>query len=134
MGNIFAISIPTDQILSCFQDCTVKKATYICQLEDNLDSLKTSLQDLIQAKNDLMTRILIAEQQQMKRLNKVQLWLTRVDYAEIEVGELQKAGTKEIQNLCVGSCCSKNLKSSLQVGAKSSQKAATRRFLESSRS
>ncbi|KAJ4718312.1 Disease resistance protein [Melia azedarach] len=54
----------------------------------------------------------------MKRLNKVQLWLTRVNDAEIEVGELQKDGTQEIQNLCLGGYCSKSLKSSYRLRQK----------------
>ncbi|GAY62767.1 hypothetical protein CUMW_220410 [Citrus unshiu] len=124
MGNIFGIQISCDGAI-CFRclDCALGKAAYISELEDNLDALLTELQKLIEAKNDVMTRVVNAEQQQqLRRLNKVQGWLSRVEGAETEIGELITDSTQEIQKLCLGGYCSKNCKSSYEFGKKVAKK------------
>ncbi|KAH9666894.1 putative disease resistance protein [Citrus sinensis] len=124
MGNIFGIQISCDGAI-CFRclDCALGKAAYISELEDNLDALLTELQKLIEAKNDVMTRVVNAEQQQqLRRLNKVQGWLSRVEGAETEIGELITDSTREIQKLCLGGYCSKNCKSSYKFGKKVAKK------------
>ncbi|KAI9161388.1 hypothetical protein LWI28_016865 [Acer negundo] len=116
MGNLLsaAISNGFDPIFTYCKE----KASYIWNLEDNLDALQKALEDLTQAKEDVMTRITIAEQQQLRRLNRVQLWLTRVQAVETQVGELQRVRSQEIEKLCLGGYCSENLKSSYEFGKK----------------
>ncbi|KAH9715124.1 Disease resistance protein SUMM2 [Citrus sinensis] len=63
-----------------------------------------------------MARVANAEQQQMRRLNTVQGWLSRVEAMETEVGELMKDGSQEVDKLCPGGCCSKNCRSSFEFG------------------
>ncbi|KAK9232275.1 hypothetical protein WN943_022520 [Citrus x changshan-huyou] len=63
-----------------------------------------------------MARVANAEQQQMRRLNKVQGWLSRVEAVETEVGELMSDSSQEVDKLCPGGCCSKNCKSSFEFG------------------
>ncbi|KAH9715235.1 putative disease resistance protein [Citrus sinensis] len=124
MGNIFGIQISCDGAI-CFRclDCALGKAAYISELEDNLDALLTEMQKLIEAKNDVMTRVVNAEQQQqLRRLNKVQGWLSRVEGAETEIGELITDSTQEIQKLCLGGYCSKNCKSNYKFGKKVAKK------------
>ncbi|KAL5758134.1 hypothetical protein ACOSP7_020745 [Xanthoceras sorbifolium] len=122
MGNLCSISLSCDAILSNCQDCTTRKARYISELEDNVVALETALQKLVEAKNDVMTMVIVAEQQQqMKRLNQVQGWLSRVQDMETRVGELTKDSSQEIDKLCIGGFCSKNCKSSYKFGKKVSK-------------
>ncbi|KAK9229488.1 hypothetical protein WN944_022450 [Citrus x changshan-huyou] len=99
-----------------------RKAAYVSRLEHNLIAIQTELQKLIEAKNDVMTRVANAEQQQLRRLNKVQGWLSRVEAVEAEVGELTRDSSQEIEKLCLGGYCSKNCKSSYKFGKKVSKK------------
>ncbi|KAI9160636.1 hypothetical protein LWI28_010188 [Acer negundo] len=119
MCNLFTISFGFGSIFTAIKDCIVGKASYIWDLEDNLDALKKALQDLTHAKEDVNTRIAIAEQQQMRRrLNQVQLWLTRVQDVETQADELLRVKSQEIEKLCLGGYCSRNPKSSCEFGKK----------------
>lgn len=95
---------------------------FISELEDNLDALQAEMQKLIEVRDDVMTRVIIAEQQQMKRLNQVQGWLKRVEAVEAEVRELQRIQTQVINNLCLGGYCSKKCISSYKFGKEVSTK------------
>ncbi|KDO41652.1 hypothetical protein CISIN_1g035887mg [Citrus sinensis] len=122
MGNVLGIQISCDALFNGCTNCTRRNAAYVSQLEDNLANLKTQLQKLIEAKDDVMTRVANAEQHQMRRLNKVQGWLSRVESVEAEVGELIRHSTQEIDKLCLGGYCSKNCQSSYNFGKKVSKK------------
>ncbi|TXG69200.1 hypothetical protein EZV62_004135 [Acer yangbiense] len=122
MGNVCSISVPCDAITSRCLDCTARKATYISQLEDNVVALQTAMQNLIEARNDVMRRVTVAEQQQMIRLNQVQLWLSRVQQMETTVGDLIiNDSSQETDKLCFGGFCSKDCKSSYKFGKKVSK-------------
>ncbi|KAJ0008160.1 hypothetical protein Pint_30022 [Pistacia integerrima] len=122
MGNICSISISLDGIFSSCQDYTASRAKYMYKLEDNLAVLQTELQKLTEARDDVITRVIIAEQQQMKRLNQVQGWLSRVQAVEFEVGEMIRDSSEEIEKLCLGGYCSKNYQSSYKFGKKVAEK------------
>ncbi|KAH9667223.1 putative disease resistance protein [Citrus sinensis] len=122
MGNVIGIQFSCDAILSHCLNCTLSKATCISQLEDNLVDLQAKLEKLIEAKNDVMMRVVIAERQQMRCLNQVQGWLSRVQSAETEAGQLIRDGSQEIEKLCLGGYCSKNCKSSYNFGKEVAQK------------
>ncbi|KAL5757503.1 hypothetical protein ACOSP7_020114 [Xanthoceras sorbifolium] len=120
MCNLFTIFTSIFPIIfTACKDCIVGKTSYIWNLEDNLDALKKSLEDLTEAKEDVLRRIDIAERQQQpkqRRLNLVQLWLTRVQEVETQADQLLKVRSQEIEKLCLGGYCSKNLKSSYEFG------------------
>ncbi|KAK9188278.1 hypothetical protein WN944_019679 [Citrus x changshan-huyou] len=102
-------------------DCALGKAAYITDLKDNVVALETELEQLIAAKNDVMTRVLNSEHQhKMKRLNQVQVWLSRVETLKTEVDELmgRDGVSQEIDKLCLGGYCSRNCKSSYKFGRK----------------
>ncbi|XP_031282283.1 probable disease resistance protein At5g63020 [Pistacia vera] len=122
MGNICSISISLDGIFSSCQDYTASRAKSMYKLEDNLAVLQTELQKLTEARDDVITRVIIAEQQQMKRLNQVQGWLSRVQAVEFEVGEMIRDSSEEIEKLCLGGYCSKNYQSSYKFGKKVAEK------------
>ncbi|KAK2655082.1 hypothetical protein Ddye_008134 [Dipteronia dyeriana] len=72
-------------------------------------SVVNALEDLTRAKEDVISRIAFVEQQQLRRLNQVQLRLTRVKVVETQVDELRRVKSQEIEKSCLGAC---NLKSS----------------------
>ncbi|XP_024035964.1 disease resistance protein SUMM2 isoform X2 [Citrus clementina] len=122
MGNILQISIDGAIFSRCL-DCFLGKAAYIRNLQDNVVALETELGKLIEAKNDVMARVVNAERQpMMTRLNKVQGWLSRVDAVKAEADELIRHGSQEIEKLCLGGYCSKNCHSSYKFGKKVTKK------------
>ncbi|KAJ0006943.1 hypothetical protein Pint_30177 [Pistacia integerrima] len=122
MGNVCSASVSCDPIVSRILDCTTGKVGYISELKDNLDALQTELQKLIEARNDVMRRVNIAEQQQMKRTDQVQGWLSRVQDVEAGAGEVIEIRSQEIEKLCCGGYCSKNCNSSYKFGKKVAKK------------
>ncbi|KAK9188273.1 hypothetical protein WN944_019674 [Citrus x changshan-huyou] len=121
MGNILQISCDVGAMFNRCPDCALGKAAYITDLKDNVVALTTELEQLIAAKNDVMTRVLNAEHQhKMKRLNQVQLWLSSVETLKTEVDELmgRDGVSQEIDKLCLGGYCSRNCKSSYKFGRK----------------
>ncbi|KAK9229445.1 hypothetical protein WN944_022407 [Citrus x changshan-huyou] len=103
-------------------DCFLGKAAYIRNLQDNLVALDTELENLIAKKNDVMRRVVDAERQQMRRLDGVQLWVSRVDAVKTGADELITDGSEEIGKLCVGGYCSKNCRSSYKFGKQVARK------------
>ncbi|KAB2095182.1 hypothetical protein ES319_A01G019300v1 [Gossypium barbadense] len=80
MGNIFSISLSLDPIITRCWDCATGQASYICNLEDNLHALQAEIAGLKELRSDLMSRVRIAEdEQQLKRLNQVEGWLSRAE-------------------------------------------------------
>ncbi|KAH9666822.1 putative disease resistance protein [Citrus sinensis] len=103
-------------------DCFLGKAAYIRNLQDNLVALETELRKLIAAKNDVMTAVVNAERQQMRRLERVQVWVSSVDSVKTGADELITDGSEEIGKLCVGGYCSKNCRSSYKFGKQVAEK------------
>ncbi|KAL5758136.1 hypothetical protein ACOSP7_020747 [Xanthoceras sorbifolium] len=122
MGNILSISISCDKVFSDCQDCIVGRSAYIHEIQHNLVALRTAAEKLVEVKSDVKMRVMVAEQQNMKRLNQVQGWISRVEAVEIEVSEIFRDSSQEIEKLCLGGYCSRNLKSSYKFGKKVAQK------------
>ncbi|XP_031265180.1 probable disease resistance protein At5g63020 [Pistacia vera] len=123
MGNFCSFSISCDAIFSRCLNCTVAKTAYIRDLEKNLGVLQTDCRKLIEARNDVTRRVMIAEEQhEMKRLEQVQGWLSRVEAVGTEVEEIIKDSSQEIERLCLGGYCSRNCKSSYKFGKRVAEK------------
>ena len=88
MGNIFSVSFSTEDIPGRCCDCAASQANYICKLEENQVTLRTELQKLRELRNDVSRKVDVAERQQMKSLDQVQGWLSRVEALETEVIQL----------------------------------------------
>ncbi|KAF2302571.1 hypothetical protein GH714_037823 [Hevea brasiliensis] len=117
MGNICPCQFQCgDSFINRCWDCTSGQAEYICQLEDNLEALQIAREELRELKEDVIRRLGIEEGGHMKRLEQVQGWLLRVEAKITEVDKLIQDGPQQIQKLCLGGCCSKNLKSSYIFG------------------
>ena len=121
MCSIFQITCDGAFFNRCL-DCFLGKAAYIRNLQDNLDALDTELGRLIAKKNDVMRRVVDAERQQMRRLDGVQVWVSRVDAVKTGADELITDGSEEIGKLCVGGYCSKNCWSSYKFGKQVAKK------------
>ncbi|KAL6334011.1 hypothetical protein AAG906_000062 [Vitis piasezkii] len=106
MGNVFSVSIFTEDIAGCCCDCTAALANYLCKLEENRE-----------LKNDVNRKVDLAERQQMKCLDQEQGWISRVEAMETEVGQLIEDGAETIEEkrLC-GSCYPKHCISSYTLG------------------
>ncbi|KAK9232170.1 hypothetical protein WN943_022413 [Citrus x changshan-huyou] len=77
MGNICSFSISCDALFSHCADFTARKAAHINDLKDNILTLQTELQKLLETRNDVLRRVIIAEQRHMRRTDQVQGWLSR---------------------------------------------------------
>ncbi|GAY67914.1 hypothetical protein CUMW_260120 [Citrus unshiu] len=121
MGNIFQITCDGAFFNRCL-DCFLGKVANTSKLQDNLVALETELGKLIAAKNDVMMRVVNAERQQLRTLDQVQVWLSRVEAVETEADELKRHGSQEIDKLCVGGYCSKNCASSYKFGKQVAKK------------
>ncbi|KAH9715216.1 putative disease resistance protein [Citrus sinensis] len=121
MGSIFQITCDGTIFNRCL-DCFLGKAAYISNLQDNLVALETELRKLIAAKNDVMTAVVNAERQQMRRLDQVQVWVSRADAVKTEADELIRGGSQEIEKLCLRGFCSRNCTSSYKFGKQVAKK------------
>ncbi|XP_034680023.1 probable disease resistance protein At1g52660 [Vitis riparia] len=122
MGIVFSVSISTNDIAGCC-DCTAARANYICKLAENQVTLRTELQKLRELKNDVNRKVDVAERQQMKRLDQVQGWLSRVEAMETEVGQLIGDGAETIEEKRLHGCCHPKLCiSSYTLGKKVARK------------
>ncbi|KAK9232298.1 hypothetical protein WN943_022544 [Citrus x changshan-huyou] len=111
MCTIFQITCDDAFFNRCL-DCFLGKAACTRNLQDNVAALAIELAKLIAAKNNLITRVLDAERQQLRRLDQVQVWLSRVEAVKTETDELIRRSSEEIDKLCPGAYCSKSCKSS----------------------
>ncbi|KAH8519585.1 hypothetical protein H0E87_001120 [Populus deltoides] len=112
MGNFCTISISCDQLLSGCLDFTFRKAVYISKLKENVDGLKIAVEGLTDLHNDVTRRVKVDEEQQLKRLDQVQRWISRAEAAIDRANELLREDSQEIERLCLRGYCSKNYKSS----------------------
>ncbi|XP_052887789.1 LOW QUALITY PROTEIN: probable disease resistance protein At5g63020 [Gossypium arboreum] len=123
MGNIFSISLSLDPIITRCLDCATGQASYICNLEDNLHALQAEVAGLKELRSDLMSRVRIAEdEQQLKRLNQVEGWLSRAETLINDADQLIVQSPQHVENLCMGGCCSTHPRSSIKFGKKIAKK------------
>ncbi|KAH9666451.1 putative disease resistance protein [Citrus sinensis] len=109
-------TLPSDICSLCLVSST--QAGYICYLRDNLKDLRRESQKLIEERNDVRIRVIVAEQQQMKRLERVQGWFSRVQDVLYEVDRLTLESNREDAKLCLGGLCTKICKSNYKFGRK----------------
>ncbi|PPD74132.1 hypothetical protein GOBAR_DD28954 [Gossypium barbadense] len=123
MGNFFSISLSLDPIITRCSDCATGQASYICNLEDDLHALEAKVVGLKDLRSDLMSRVRIAEdEQQLKRLNQVEGWLSRAETLINDADQLIVQSPQHVENLCMGGCCSTHPRSNIKFGKKISKK------------
>ncbi|RVW70812.1 putative disease resistance protein [Vitis vinifera] len=99
MGNLCSISVSIDDIVASFWGCTCRPANYICKLEENQLALRIALRKLIELRNDVKRKVDLAERQQMKPLDQVQGWLSRVEALETAFSEMRGSAAMEANRL-----------------------------------
>ncbi|XVE54033.1 hypothetical protein DITRI_Ditri03aG0050000 [Diplodiscus trichospermus] len=98
-------------------DCSSKHMAYIHNFEENLRKLQTEKEDLNRRRHDVRRMVEVAEQQpRMRRTEEAEEWLTSAETLENEVNVIIQEGYQELQNKCVGNCCTKNLNSTYKIG------------------
>ncbi|KAG4212929.1 hypothetical protein ERO13_A01G017700v2 [Gossypium hirsutum] len=117
MGNNFSISLSLDPIINRCWDCATGQASYICNLEDNLHAFKNEVEELKAIRSDLMSKVRIAEdEQQLKRLDQVGLWLSRAETLINDADQLIVQSPQHVEKLCMGGCCSRHPRSTHKFG------------------
>ncbi|CAB4272785.1 unnamed protein product [Prunus armeniaca] len=124
MGSVLSISLSCDAIVSRCWDSVFKREPYVRKLQENLQALSTSLQELKSLKNDVQREVEIAERQpRLRRLERVNNWILSVEALETEMNEvIESHSTQEIEKLCCGGYCPKNYRSSYKYGKKVARK------------
>ncbi|KAL6313593.1 hypothetical protein AAG906_006962 [Vitis piasezkii] len=96
--------------------CTAKRAVYIRHLPQNLNSLRTAMEELKNLYKDVKERVEREEKLQKKCTHVVDGWLRNVEAMEEQVKEILAKGDEEIQKKCLGTCCPKNCGASYKLG------------------
>ncbi|KAL5756359.1 hypothetical protein ACOSQ2_021105 [Xanthoceras sorbifolium] len=108
---------PILDVVTRLWDCTANRAVYICDLQDNLNSLRDLKLELQNVSKDVETRADFAEQHQYSaRTNQVKGWLLSVQLKLKEVDDILQKGDAEIQQKCLGSCCPRHCCTSYKLG------------------
>nr|CAN70391.1 hypothetical protein VITISV_014435 [Vitis vinifera] len=97
-------------------DSAAKRPVYIRHLPQNLNSLRTEMEELKNLYEDVKERVEREEKRQKKRLRVVDGWLRGVEAIEKEVEEILAKGDEEIQKKCLGTCYPKNCGASYNLG------------------
>ncbi|GMJ14247.1 RESISTANT TO P. SYRINGAE 5 [Hibiscus trionum] len=118
MGSCFSVQFSFENILIRCWDSTVGQANYVCKLKQTLPTLSVALDELNARKNDVQSKVDLAEQGQQKRLDEVQLWLSKAQTMITEARNLIADGPREINNLCLGGCVSRSCLSTYKFGKK----------------
>ncbi|XVF74780.1 hypothetical protein PTKIN_Ptkin13bG0139200 [Pterospermum kingtungense] len=114
---LLAKPVPCDEVIDSCGDCVAEQAKFICKLEESVEALKTAVAELKDLRNDVIRRVKIAEdQQQLKRLDQVQGWLSRAETLINGADLLIDKSPQEMKKLCFGGCFSMNPKSNLKFG------------------
>ncbi|WKA13355.1 hypothetical protein VitviT2T_030660 [Vitis vinifera] len=117
--------IPVLDIASCSWDCIAKRAVYIptwntrsarYQHPENLNSLRTAVEDLKNVYEDEKEKVDREEKLRKKRTRAVDGWIQSVEAMEKEVNDLLAKGDEDIQKKCLGTCCPKNYRASYNIG------------------
>ncbi|KAK8575884.1 hypothetical protein V6N12_063535 [Hibiscus sabdariffa] len=122
MGNCCSVQFSFENILIRGWDSIVGQAKYVCKLKQTLPSLSAALDELKAQRNDLQRKVDLAEQRRLTRLERVQLWLSTAETMITEAEILIADGPREINNLCLGGCASKNCMSSYKFGKEVAKK------------
>ncbi|GAB4845273.1 hypothetical protein Ancab_038682 [Ancistrocladus abbreviatus] len=83
-------------------NCIAQHISYVLISVRELDAMKTALQKLEALRNDVQRRIDVAEREvHMRRLDQVQLWLSKVDASIFEGNTLLDSATREIATIAL---------------------------------
>ncbi|KAF8388166.1 hypothetical protein HHK36_026832 [Tetracentron sinense] len=113
---------PITEIINRLWDCIALRTDYIRELQENLHALRSLMDELVSVRSDVKRRVDIAEGQQLKPRDQVEVWLQMVESTEHEVDQIIEEGFQQISNTCLGGCCPKHCCSSYRVGKRVAKK------------
>ncbi|MBA0778698.1 hypothetical protein Gotri_006528, partial [Gossypium trilobum] len=116
MGNCCSIQIGFENFLLRGWVCVVGHANYVCKLKQTLPTLSAALQELRAQRNDMQREVDVAEQRLLKPFEQVQLWLSKAETMITKAEKFIEDSPRQMNNLCLGSCASKNFLSSYKFG------------------
>ncbi|KAF3609115.1 hypothetical protein DY000_02045423 [Brassica cretica] len=97
MGGCASVSVSCDQTLNQVGRCLTENANHIHnKLDENVETLQVSTQELKVLRDDLLTRVFLEEEKGHRRLATVQRWFSNVETVESQVNELLAEGAAEI--------------------------------------
>ncbi|KAF8388133.1 hypothetical protein HHK36_026799 [Tetracentron sinense] len=111
-----SILTPIVASLSKIWDCGATLAVYICELRENLDSLKSEMRKLKGERDEMKRKVNEAQVSEMKPRERVETWLQMVEEMEPEVELVIEKASQEISKMCLGGCCPLNCCSSYKIG------------------
>ncbi|KAK8630073.1 hypothetical protein V6N13_078884 [Hibiscus sabdariffa] len=118
MGNCCSVQFGFENFVIRGLDSIVGQANYVQKLKETLPTLSSALEELRARRSDMQRDVDLAEQRLLVRLEQVQLWLSKAENMITEAENLIADGPREIDNLCLGGCVSKNCTSSYKFGKK----------------
>ncbi|XP_058075714.1 disease resistance protein RPS5-like [Magnolia sinica] len=83
-----------DSIISRLLDPITRRTGHIVNLQENVDSLKNAMNELKCVRDDVKTRVEVAERQNLKRTHYVHWWLEKVESIEGEVNAMVEESKK----------------------------------------
>uniref|UniRef100_A0A2N9F5V8 NB-ARC domain-containing protein n=1 Tax=Fagus sylvatica TaxID=28930 RepID=A0A2N9F5V8_FAGSY len=113
---------PIMDIASYLWNCTTNQATYICGLEENLELLRNDMNELKNLSQEVRRRVALEEIQHMKRTERVNGWLQRVEVFERQVEVILQNDTQELQKKCLLNCFPRNCNCCYRLGKAVSKK------------
>ncbi|GAB4845275.1 hypothetical protein Ancab_038684 [Ancistrocladus abbreviatus] len=117
MGNLCSFSISPEPIFSQSFNCIARHTNYVLTSTQELDAMKTVLQELEALRNDVQRKVDVAEREvHIRRLDQVQLWLSKVDASILEGNILLESATNG--NKCFSGRCPKNCWATYKLGRK----------------
>ncbi|XP_028780235.1 disease resistance protein SUMM2-like [Neltuma alba] len=116
---------PVIDVLTRLCGCCAKWADPICNLGDNLISLRNASNQLNDMYLDVKMKVATAEKvpdPELTVLNQVRGWMGRVEVLQNDVQAILQQGDQEIQSKCFGECCPKNCWASYKLHEDVTQK------------
>ncbi|KAG2304850.1 hypothetical protein Bca4012_063993 [Brassica carinata] len=86
MGGCVSLDLSCDQTLKQTCNCLFGDGNYIHMVKAYLDALETTMQELRERRDYLLTRASIQEDRRLERLAQVEGWLSRVASIDSQFG------------------------------------------------
>lgn len=86
-------------------DYIVKHANYICKLEETLGAFSGAHEELVAKRNDVKLNVDLAQQQQLKSLDEVQLWVSKAEIIMAKAENLIEDDLREKISCALEAAC-----------------------------
>ena len=115
---------PVMDVATRLWSCTSKHSSHVIDLEENLCSLRTEMEELKNVGEDVKRRVEDAEKRQMRLRSEVNGWLNSLEALEGEVSEMLEKGDQEMQKKWLRNRCTSNRRSIHKIRKMAKEKIA----------